>query len=113
MKFDVTTTFARGSIRPPAGRSPSWTAKTYWSVRPSTNTGMLMPSREMTVTMPSCHDCGWRAANLPSGIPMPAAKIIAPTVSSIVAGNRTISSWSSGWLLMTLDPKSPWNRLPR
>ena len=36
---------------------------------------------------------------------MPAAKIIAATVSSMVAGNRTRSSLSTGWALMTLVPE--------
>ena len=43
----------------------------------------------MTVTAPSPRPWAWRAANRPSGMPTPTAKIIAATVSSIVAGNRT------------------------
>ena len=49
----------------PAARraaSSSWTAKMYWSVRPRTKTGMLMPSSEMTVTAPSDQPWAWRAA---------------------------------------------------
>ena len=34
----------------------------YWSDRPSTNTGMLMPSSETTVTIPSGQPWAWRAA---------------------------------------------------
>ena len=64
----------------------------------------------MTVTAPSDQPCACRAAYRPSGMPTPAAKIIAATVSSIVAGNRMKNSLRTGWLLMTLEPRSPRSR---
>ena len=52
----------RGSSRPAVGRIFSWTAKTYWSVRPRTKIGIETPRSEMTVTIPSPRLWTWRAA---------------------------------------------------
>ena len=67
---------------------------------------MLIPSSEITVTPPSIQVWALRAASRPRGMPTPTAKIIAATVSSIVAGNRIANSVRNGLLLTIEAPKS-------
>ncbi len=72
-----------------------------------------MPKSEITVTTPSIQLSGCRAASRPNGMPRPTAKIIAPIVSSTVAGKRTRNVAATSRPSMKLAPKSPWSSRPR
>ncbi len=101
-------------VDPAAARaaSASWTAKMYWSVSPSTKTGMLIAEQR---------DDGDDAVRPALGVPgRPAAERDPDADREDHRARRSARWWpgsakgvprATGWLLMTLLPRSPWSRL--
>ena len=80
------------SARPTDGSHPSRTAKMYLRMMARKKIGIEIPISDATRLVWSIHVPYCFAAMNPSGIPKMVAKSIAPTASSTVAGNRSLSS---------------------
>ena len=95
------------SVRPTDGSHPSRTAKMYLRMIARKKIGIEIPINDAKRLVWSIQVPYFFAAMNPSGIPKMVAKSIAPTASSTVAGNRSLSSSITGTRVCELVPRSP------
>ena len=86
-------------MRPPDGNQCRYPEKRMIRSIPSQNTGIETPMRAEVIVRLSIMEFFFTAESTPKKIPMIAARIIAKTESSIVAGSLAKSSSATGVLV--------------
>ena len=92
---------------PDAGSQPSLTAKSSISIAPSQNVGTACPTIGSVRTIRNAHPARGDAESTPTTIPKRTASARAEPASASVAGRRSRTDCSAGWLSRQESPKSP------